>query len=340
MSEQREETDQLDPEITHASDDTSRFRMAHEPQFSEVEILESPAPVENKARLAVLDCRAGGPRTPKGKTRSKHNALKHGLFSKVVLLKGEPRAEYDSLLNGLRDHLQPVGTLEILLVDRLATLFWRHRRLLIAEGAEIQKGREFFECDKYQDDSAAAEQEILRCRLPYSMGLIPAIANPAVLQRCLDQLEGLRASIRLSGFDPEQDKEILTEVYGPYSKGSLQKGLLQSYLMLFIGEGSPDEMFGPQGNPSLDNSANDFLRELEEEIERLNRYITNESARTKLLALSRSIPDATQMDRLLRYGTSLDREMDRTLKQLERLQRMRLGQPLAPPIDVNVSLEQ
>jgi hypothetical protein len=60
----------------------------------------------------------------------------------------------------------------------------------------------------------------------------------------------------------------------------------------------------------------------------------------KLLVLSRSVPDAVQMDRLLRYGTSLDRELERILKQLERLQRMRLGQPLPSRLDVNVSLEQ
>jgi hypothetical protein len=50
-----------------------------------------------------------------------------------------------------------------------------------------------------------------------------------------------------------------------------------------------------------------------------------------------------QLDRLLRYAASLDREIDRLLKQVERLKRMRLaklGQPLPPPIDVNVSLEQ
>jgi hypothetical protein len=109
--------------------------------------------------------------------------------------------------------------------------------------------------------------------------------------------------------------------------------------MLFLGESSPDEMFGPQDNPSLDNSANEFLRELEDEIERLNRYKTNESERRKLLALSRSVPDAMQMDRLLRYGTSLDREMDRTLKQLEKLQRMRFGQPVPPSIDVNIAAD-
>jgi len=51
MSEQREETDKLDPEITQASDKTSRFGMAHESQSPEVEKLESPAPAENKARF-------------------------------------------------------------------------------------------------------------------------------------------------------------------------------------------------------------------------------------------------------------------------------------------------
>jgi hypothetical protein len=36
-------------------------------------------------------------------------------------------------------------------------------------------------------------------------------------------------------------------------------------------------------------------------------------------------PDEMHMDLLLRYGTSLDRELERILKQLERLQRMRLA---------------
>ena len=329
----------MDPEISNASDKTSMLRMAHEPQFLEIELLDSTAPVENKAGVSSPARKAGGPRTPKGKERSKNNSLKHGLFSKAVLLKDEPRDEYESMLNGLRDHLQPVGTLEILLVERLATQFWRQRRLLIAEGAEIQKSREFVAWDEERRDEAIAEV-FLDCSIGHGLGLMSEIANPMLLQWCLDQLEDLRANIKLSGFEPERDEEILTEVYGPYFKGSSRKSLLKSYLMLFIGESSPDEMFGPQDDPSLDNSANEFLRELEAEIERLNRYKATESERRKLLALSRSVPDAMQMDRLLRYGTSLDREMDRTLKQLERLQRMRRGQPLPPSIDVNVSSEE
>ncbi|MFY9584304.1 MAG: hypothetical protein WAR21_07430 [Candidatus Acidiferrales bacterium] len=40
---------------------------------------------------------------------------------------------------------------------------------------------------------------------------------------------------------------------------------------------------------------------------------------------------------LLRYETSLERQFDRILTQLERLQRMRLGQPVPPPVKVELS---
>ena len=62
-----------------------------------------------------------------------------------------------------------------------------------------------------------------------------------------------------------------------------------------------------------------------------------ESDRTKLEILRRSVPDSSGLDRLLRYETSLERTFDRTLSQLERQQRMRRGQPVAPRIDVHVS---
>lgn len=48
-----------------------------------------------------------------------------------------------------------------------------------------------------------------------------------------------------------------------------------------------------------------------------------------------SVPRSS--DRLLRYETHLSREFDRTLAQLERLQRIRLGQPVPPPINLNVT---
>jgi len=80
-----------------------------------------------------------GPRTDLGKERSKLNAVKHGIFSGVLLMGSESSNEFEGLLAGLRETLQPVGAVEELLVDLLAVSYWRCRRLLIAERAEIER---------------------------------------------------------------------------------------------------------------------------------------------------------------------------------------------------------
>jgi len=79
-----------------------------------------------KEILAGSPSRSTGPRTERGKQRSRHNALKHGIFSEAAVLKSESHAEFQSLLKGLRECLQPQGTLEEVLVEKLATILWRH----------------------------------------------------------------------------------------------------------------------------------------------------------------------------------------------------------------------
>jgi hypothetical protein len=83
-----------------------------------------------------LSRQSTGPRTPNGKERSKYNAVKHGIFSKVVVLEGEPRGTFDKLLSGLFSDLQPVGELERILVEKIAILVWRYRRLIVTEAKD------------------------------------------------------------------------------------------------------------------------------------------------------------------------------------------------------------
>jgi hypothetical protein len=78
--------------------------------------------------------RPRGPRTGKGKEKSKYNALKHRIFAKVAVLKDEPKGVFNALLTGLREHYKPVGTLEELLVEKTAVDFWRLHRCYAAEG--------------------------------------------------------------------------------------------------------------------------------------------------------------------------------------------------------------
>jgi hypothetical protein len=76
-----------------------------------------------------------GPRTAKGKARSSRNALTHGLTAQEIVIPGEDVAAYRSFEQQLIDDLQPNGSCELELVERLAATYWRLRRIPRFEAA-------------------------------------------------------------------------------------------------------------------------------------------------------------------------------------------------------------
>ena len=106
---------------------------------SESEVVQPPtngsdaATAAESATLPSPVRRGTGPRTSLGKETSKRNATTHAIFSSVIVLEDESQADVDALLAGLRNYFKPEGELEEVLVDKLTVLFWRLRRLLIAE---------------------------------------------------------------------------------------------------------------------------------------------------------------------------------------------------------------
>src|SRR5215217_2847375 len=89
-------------------------------------IVTSEKKAEANRRNAL---KSTGPNTPEGKAAVRHNAMKHGLLSKDILLPGDDEATLLELSEHVRDQLQPVGELEGLLVDRIISSTWRLRRL-------------------------------------------------------------------------------------------------------------------------------------------------------------------------------------------------------------------
>jgi len=77
--------------------------------------------------------RSTGPRSAKGKARSRLNALKFGVTSRALLLPGESPAELESLDAGIRAALAPVGAAETILVDRIVIGEVRRRWIEQAE---------------------------------------------------------------------------------------------------------------------------------------------------------------------------------------------------------------
>ena len=67
------------------------------------------------------------------------NAMKHGILSRLAVLAHEDQAEFSDLLAALLHEHQPAGMTEQHLIEELATIIWRKRRVLLAEGARINE---------------------------------------------------------------------------------------------------------------------------------------------------------------------------------------------------------
>ena len=77
--------------------------------------------------------------------------------------------------------------------------------------------------------------------------------------------------------------------------------------------------------------------ELKRVVELYNDLLLTEYDRVKVNLRAARIPSEEVSDRILRNETHLSREIDRTLNRLERLQRIRQGQPLPPQLGVKIS---
>jgi hypothetical protein len=84
-----------------------------------------------------------GPTTPTGKKRVSRNAVRHGFFSKFLLVQHpngkESQGELDDFYAGVRRHYQPVGWLEEAWVEKIAVWSWRLRRLIRCESGQIDR---------------------------------------------------------------------------------------------------------------------------------------------------------------------------------------------------------
>src|SRR6516162_7726997 len=77
-----------------------------------------------------------------GYDASRFNSLRHGVLSVHTVLPWEDKAEYEALLNALVEEHAPHGPTEEHLVEEIAGVIWRKRRLRLAEAASYRSGLE------------------------------------------------------------------------------------------------------------------------------------------------------------------------------------------------------
>lgn len=85
-----------------------------------------------------------GPRTNEGKAVVRPNALKHGLLSKELIIREgdgkEDEGEFFALHQGLHEDYSPEGTIEEMLVEKVAICYWRLRRAIRFESGMLREG--------------------------------------------------------------------------------------------------------------------------------------------------------------------------------------------------------
>jgi len=299
--------------------------------------------------------RNGGPRTRLGKAGSRRNALKHGLSAKVLLLDGESPAEFDALLRGFRDSLQPVGMPEEITVKDMAWSMWCSQRGRAAERAEIQLGKKYnsHAADRRKRDREEAEiieasvdaqaaEDTQTARYIKSLveiprpGLIARFDNPVIAEKCVSLLKSIHDSVKLRSFFPDRDDQIIDKIFGARTPSGFR--------LFYASCVDPKILLPHLENEELEPLANRvemFLTFLEEQIDYYEqlakRMVRNSTQRERLEAECAVVPEAPRLDRILRYRASHERDFDRSLLRLERLQRIRKGQPVPPTLNVNLS---
>jgi hypothetical protein len=169
--------------------------------------------------------------------------------------------------------------------------------------------------------------------------MIQELGNPHVSQHCQQLLEMLQEQIETNGFDRKNDTDILQKIYGRRYQNRLYLDLFDFYIAVsgVFGQDHACE----SGAAAAEQRKQKVLQAIEKEIDRIRTYqkihTSNEAERTQLEIASQAIPEGPELDRFLRYEASLNREFDRLVGRLERTQQRRLGQPVTPRIEVELT---
>lgn len=244
-----------------------------------------------------------------GYDKVRFNALKHGVLSRHNVLSHEDGAEFSALLAGLTEEHQPAGPTELHLVEELAGAIWRKRRVLLAEGAIINRGVR---------ESARDAERVIQAAAPLEMGM-------SGKGRDLRDLLGQSAAdVAESQSEARRDLDAVRQALNLLNRGGPRdyKRALRALL--------PDtrqwwEEYLAEG--AYTATAEGLERYLLERALPL-ALVMEKEARHHEAIKSQTLGEGLQahrLEKLNRYEIHLDRKFERTLAMLVKLKELRHG---------------
>lgn len=286
----------------------------------------------------------GGAKTPEGKAIVKYNALKHGLLAKeVVIVVGdgaENPEEFSALLQDLKTQLKPEGTLEKLLVEKIAVAYWRLRRAYKYEVGLIR--RELDDAiDDYYSETDWQDKKVNKTEKEIEHEIEQEKEAIESWRKDKRDFVGMRKEGKPLEeiYDWDENWEWLEEKVSYILAGQQDyKGFDPKHLKEFLNNNA---------NWSDDDIWQALIEVCDEGVERHKGQIValgkeKEKNRLKLQVIRKlgNIPSKEELDRLLRYEGAIERQLYKAMNQLERLQRMRSGDNVPAPIEVDVNSGQ
>lgn len=283
-----------------------------------------------------------GPRTAEGKLRIRFNAMTHGLLTKSVLVTAsdfpDDTADFGFLLGELRFDLKPLGVLEEILVEKIAAAYWRLGRVARAEACSIHAAwrRRRDECISSLENRATLTKALLQTRDTFdaeSYELASKDPDIAVLLHAKKEVES-------QGCISENLQQVITKAVKDEDEcfGEVCGTLCD---LARLKQKNGGQAFGSQRHLLNSDECQKALLELfDKRIEDRKRSLET------LCASQESGPNPGELhltiladetaEKYHRYETMYERQLYKAMDQLERLQRIRRGGNVPPPISVDV----
>ena len=237
------------------------------------------------------------------------NALKHGILSRYTVLSHENHADYESLVNSLMDEHLPAGATEQHLIEELASVIWRKRRVLQAEGATINQDLK---------SVASNTKAVVQAAAPFQRGVYSQTIDLGdLIDLSQDEVTELQ---RAAGEDLESVQKA-SRLLRQAAKGAYKKAmaaLLPDSQEMWQEAVAAEQYIGnAQG---LRSFLDEVLYPLIAQMDKKARY--HEDIKNQVLGQGLV---AYKFQQLSRYETHLDRKFERTLSMLIKLKELRIA---------------
>ena len=236
------------------------------------------------------------------------NAMKHGILSRLVVLAHEDHAEYGDLLAALIEEHRPAGMTERTLIEELAAIIWRKRRVLMAEGAAINRGLRSVAHSEHDSPIPAAA--------PFDARLSKEGSDlPELLTASPDEIANRQRGAALDLAATQKAAAILRKG-GANAYEKARRALIRESRDWW------DEHVEEESYAGTAEGLAEFIRETLEPVCARMAMEAQYTPAIKAQTLGEGL-QVHRLEKLNRYETHLDRKFERTLAMLLKLKELR-----------------